>query len=126
MHLVDHAGSAAALATLTRLRPRAWLEFVAASVLIDLDHFPGAARKYGVTNPLDGARFAITGRMPGWAANDARYPVDVRRPLHRIDVALGLALLALLSRRFRPLAMGLLWHLFLDVYAALRHNRPPG
>ncbi|MBM4436267.1 MAG: hypothetical protein FJ029_03310 [Actinobacteria bacterium] len=126
MHLVDHATSAAALATFAGLRPGRWLAFVAASVLIDLDHYPSGVRLYGLGNPLDGMRFALTGRIPGWRPNDPRYPLHARRALHRVDVAIGLLALALLSRRARPAALGVLWHLVLDLVALLNFHRAPG
>ncbi len=115
MILVDHVAAAAALATAMRYRPRAWLAFVASSTLIDLDHYPSAARRYGVNNPLDGARYGLTGRIPGWDANDPRYPLHVSRPLHNPATIAALAVAAWRWRLGRPLALGMLLHLLLDV-----------
>ncbi len=124
MHLIDHVASAAALATLVGWKRPQWLGFVAASTLIDLDHFPGAGRRYGLRSPLQGAQYALSGRVPGWAPNDPRYPLRVRRPLHKTQVALALVGLALVSRRARPLALGVIWHLLLDLTQMLTWRRP--
>lgn len=97
--------------------------FVVGATAIDLDHYPGAVRRYGLRNPLDGFRFAFTGRVPGWAPHDSRYPVVVQRPLHRPEIALGLVVLGLSWRPLRPLALGLLWHLALDLFDILADRR---
>ena len=86
--------------------------FVVGATAIDLDHYPGAVR-----------RFAFTGRVPGWAPHDSRYPVVVQRPLHRPEIALGLVVLGLSWRPLRPLALGLLWHLALDLFDILADRR---
>ena len=124
MQVIDHVASAAALATLAGLKPRRWLAFVTASTLIDLDHYPGALRHYALRNPLDGARYALTGRVPGWRPNDPRYPPDVERPLHRPEAAAGLLALALWWPRARPVAVGMLWHLLLDLVHGLCDREP--
>ena len=115
MQLTDHIATAAGLATLAGLNRRRWLVFVMSSTFIDLDHYVGAARKYGLRNPLDGAVYALTGRVPGWRDSDPRYPLDVPRPAHSVPVAVALVLLAVLAPRGRPLALGALWHLALDI-----------
>jgi hypothetical protein len=60
MRSADHTVGFIAGALL-RLTRQEFLEFVAGSVLIDLDHYPGAMKKYGVRNPMDGVVFAVTG-----------------------------------------------------------------
>ncbi len=115
VQLTDHIATAAGLATLAGLDRRRWLVFVASSTLIDLDHYAGAARKYDVRNPLDGAVYALTGRLPGWSDTDPRYPLDVPRPAHSVVVSVALLPLAVLAPRSRPLALGTLWHLALDI-----------
>lgn len=97
------------------------MEFVAGSVLIDLDYYPGAIKKYGIRNPIDGCVFALTGNLPGLAADDPQRPIEIDRPLHRIETAIGL--LALLIRRARPAALGLLLHLALDVLDIMTDRR---
>ena len=119
MILVDHVAAATGLATIMNYRPRTWLAFVAGSTLIDLDHYPSAAQRYGVVNPVDGARYGLTGRIPGWDANDPRYPLHVNRPLHNPAIIAALAFAAWQSCRLRPLALGMLLHLFLDVVDTL-------
>jgi hypothetical protein len=115
MHTIDHLSSAALLATLAGLEPRRWLLFVATSTLVDLDHYPGAARRYGLRNPLDGARYALAGRVPGWQPNDRRYPLRVGRPLHGPQTVVGGLVLALLLRPARLIVVAVLWHLLLDL-----------
>ncbi len=119
VQLTDHIATAAGLATLVGLDRRRWLVFVASSTLIDLDHYVGAARKYDVRKPLDGAVYALTGRLPGWRDSDPRYPLDVPRPAHSVPVTVVLILLTVLVPRIRPLALGALWHLALDVLELL-------
>lgn len=123
MRSADHAAASFIAAALLRLTRQEFLEFVAGSVLIDLDHYPGAIKKYGVRNPMDGVVFAVTDDLPGLAANDPRRPIEVDRPLHRIETAIGLGLLALLIRRARPAALGLLLHLALDVLEIMTDRR---
>lgn len=115
MILVDHLAAAAATTALLRCRRGVGLAFIVGSTLIDLDHYPSAARRYGLINPLDGIRFGLTGRIPGWDPNDPRYPVHVRRPMHHPAFVVTLGITAWLWCRTRPLALGMLMHLFLDL-----------
>jgi hypothetical protein len=112
--LVDHLAAAAGLAIAMKYGPRASLAFVAGSTLIDLDHYPSAARRYGITSLLEGARYGLTGRIPSWDANDPRYPLHVRRPFHNPTTVASLAFLAWRWPSGRPLVLGMLVHLLLD------------
>ena len=115
MRFVDHVVIALASSEIMRLRGARRAKFVAASVLIDLDHYPGAIRKYGVQNPLRGAVFALTGDLPGLESEDLRRPIAVDRPLHRIEVMFGLGLLAMFVPAVRPIVFGIGLHFVLDL-----------
>ena len=123
MRTADHAAAGFIAASLLPFTRQESVEFVAGSVFIDLDHYPGAIKKYGIRNPIDGCVFALTGTLPGLAADDPRRPIDVARPFHRIETAIGLGLLALLIRRARPAALGVLLHLALDVLDIVTDRR---
>lgn len=115
MRFVDHLAIGLVSAELMQLRGLRQAVFVAASVFIDLDHYPGAIRKYGVQNPLRGAIFALTGDLPGLKYDDQNKPIAVDRPLHRIQVALVLSLLAMFVSAARPVVLGVGLHFVLDL-----------
>ena len=123
MRTADHAAAGFIAASLLPYTRQESVEFVAASVLIDLDHYPGTIKKYGIRNPIDGCVFALTGNLPGLTADDPQRPIEIDRPLHRIETAIGLGLLALLIRRARPAALVVLLHLVLDVLGIMTDRR---
>ena len=121
LRTADHAAARFIATSLLPFTRQESVEFVAGSVLIDLDYYPGAIKKYGIRNPIDGCVFALTGNLPGLAADDPQRPIEIDRPLHRIETAIGL--LALLIRRARPAALGLLLHLALAVLDIMTDRR---
>jgi hypothetical protein len=123
MRTADHAAAGFIATSLLPFTRHESVEFVAGSVLIDLNYYPGAIKKYGIRNPIDGCVFALTGNLPSLAADDPQRPIEIDRPLHRIETAIGLGLLALLIRRARPAALGLLLHLALDVLDIMTDRR---
>ena len=123
MRTSDHATAGFIAASLFPFTRQESVEFVAGSVLIDLDHYPGTIKKYGIRNPIDGCVFALTGNPPGLTADDPQRPIEVDCPLHRIETAIGLGLLALLIRRARPAALVALLHLVLNVLGIVTERR---
>src|SRR5437870_317468 len=111
MTLTNHAkwSALAAAALMPVLRQRV-LAFWLAAVFVDLDHLPSMIRRCGL-NPLALVRFALTFRFPPGSDPPG---LRMARPLH--TPLLPLALLAFRGRSplATPMALGLVFHLFLD------------
>ena len=72
MRTADHAAAGFIAASLLPFTRQESVAFVAGSVFIDLDHYPGAIR-----NPIDRCVFALTGNLPGLTADDPQRPIEV-------------------------------------------------